>query len=120
MSEVLQEVKKLHDRLDEIEDDVKELKGGEQPDTQLTVEKNGGPGCPEVARIMKEARNGIEKTNGVKTQEAMSILEEMGVERSDEAVRQLLKAISNKFPSYKLKSRNGESYNLQYHRPDDM
>jgi hypothetical protein len=109
--EVLQKLEEMEERLDRIE---KTVKGGDQPSTHLKVEKNGGPGCKEVALIMKKTREGG-KFNGVKTGEAMSILEELGHERTDEAVRRLLKRIAEEFPSYKIKDRNGEAFHLQYH-----
>jgi len=72
------------------------IKGGSQPKKQLRVEKNGGPGCKEVALIMKKARQG----QGITSSEAEKCLKNQGVDRSRQSVLNLLEEIADEFPNY--------------------
>ncbi|MFB6226287.1 MAG: hypothetical protein ABEJ02_02960 [Candidatus Paceibacteria bacterium] len=83
--------------LRENQEELKNLvKGGSQPSKQLQIEQNGGPGCKEVALIMKEAREG----RGITSSEAENLLEKQDVNRSRQTVLNILERIADEFPKY--------------------
>jgi len=111
---VLEKLEEMDQRLQQIENVVK---GGNQPDSKLQVEKNGGPGCKPVALIMKEARQGG-KFNGVEVGTAESILQREGHDRRRKAVLNLMRRISEEFPKFKFRKGNStRGSELQFH-PD--
>lgn len=114
---LFEEIRNLQQKLSELENDnqiiqenqeeIKNLiKGGTQPDKQLKVVQNGGPGCKEVAMIMKRARMGA-KHQGISSTETLNLLKEQGIERSRQSVLNILDRIEDEFPNYHL--RKGDS-----------
>jgi hypothetical protein len=99
--------------LRENQDELKNLvKGGSQPSKQLQIEQNGGPGCKEVALIMKEARQG----RGISSSEAENLLEREGVERSRQTVLNILERISDEFPKYGIRKGSSSKPTALYFR----
>ncbi|MFB6144669.1 MAG: hypothetical protein ABEJ98_05150, partial [Candidatus Nanohaloarchaea archaeon] len=83
------------DRLAGLEEDVQEIKGGNQPGNQLTVWKNGGPGSKKVAQLVKKALK-RPPVRGVKTREVAGFLE-----RSNRRALDIMQELGEKHPDLK-------------------
>lgn len=104
MSEVAQRVDRLEEKIESLEQELKEVKGGKQPSSQITIwGESGAPsfGSKEIGQLFQKIKKRGAGT-GVDTNEVESFLE-VGRTRALEIMREL----GNKHPDLVYKAGKG-------------
>lgn len=99
-----QKLERLESRIEELEQELREVKGGEQPDDQLKLWADSGaptPGCQEIATLIKKIKKSG-KGNGLKTHQVEEHLD-VGSSRA----REIMKEIGKKHPDFTYKPGRG-------------
>ena len=114
MSVVEEKLDLVLERMDELEDEIKEVKSGKQPDTYYKIKKNGNP-TETTVEILKGVKKG-NKTNGLKTSQVRAILQDHGFDYTRDGTRNVMQRLQREFPAMKYHSRVGaKGSELQWH-----
>jgi TolA-binding protein len=99
-----EENRQQRERINDLEQQIKRLKGGDQPSEHLkVVDSDRGKLSVPASHIMAETKRGP-KHDGLPTGEAMEVLKQQGYDRSRQAVLNFMKSVAEEVERIKYLS----------------
>jgi len=102
--ELAQQLDRLEEKIDGLQDEVKDLNGGSQPDEQIHVSAGKTHGQSDVIKtLIKEMKKG-DDYDGLEAGQVEALLQKEGHKRSRQAVLNLMRRLEQEYRPAKFKS----------------
>ena len=114
--QVLEKLESLEEKIDGLQEDMKTVKGGKQPEDKLSL-RDGTTLTDYTEEIIQEVKNG-NKHNGLEAGSVETILDRHGFERKRKSVLNFMRKIRDEIPNMKfVKGSSTKGSELQFHPP---